>query len=396
MSERRRYTRFSKVKGLDVILKFHTAGDSGQLPVMSDIRARLVNLSGGGGFVETEKVEGLMGAVCTLSMPISGDVAPLELDGRVVRVSPRAGSNVGLGLSFLTREELEADTGERRRSNQMERLSSYIVESHGLSSIPKVVQNIMRVAASPDSSSKDLAYELGTYPALRERLLEVVRSKIFNLPGETKSIQDAVRMLGFRQISNVAITLAASNLFGDEMEEVPISRGFWHHSLACANISEMIAGQVEKPVASPYVAGLLHDLGKLVLLFTFRAEYQRLKEALQSGDAMVHAMERHLVGLPHDEVNLLLAKKLRFGEELARPLCQHHTTDMPPDNTTAVVHLADVMCHSMGLVFPRGGRRPKVNRLAIELLDLSNSEMSGLQLRAHEVVDRVDMWAALL
>ena len=396
MSDRRRYTRFSKVKGLDVVLCFHTAGDAGVLPLQSEIRGRLVNLSGGGGFVETEKVDGLMGAICTLNLPLDEQTHPLELDGRVVRVSPRAGGKLGLGLSFLTREELEGEAEENRRSRQIERLGSYILESHGLSSIPKVVQNIMRVAASPDSSSKDLAYELGTYPELRERLMEVVRSALFNLPGETRSIQDAVRMLGFRQICNVSITLAASNLFGEEMEEVPISRGFWHHSLACANISEMIAGQVSRPVANPYVAGLLHDLGKLVLLYTFQTEYQRLKEALSSGDAMVNAMERHLVGLQHDEVNHLLAKKLRFREELAQPLCEHHTEGTPPDNTTAVVHLADVMCHSMLLVFPRGGRRPKVNQKALEVLGLTSAEMSALQMRAHEVVERVDMWAALL
>jgi HD-like signal output (HDOD) protein len=149
-------------------------------------------------------------------------------------------------------------------------------------------------------------------------------------------------------------------------------------------------------VANPYVAGLLHDLGKLVLLYTFQVEYERLRDALRSSDAMVHAMERHLVGMPHDEVNRLLSKKLRFPDELAQALCEHHTTEMPPDNTTAVVHLADVLCHSMHLVFPRGGRRPPVNQKALKRLQLKASDMTNIQRRAYSVVDKVDMWAALL
>jgi hypothetical protein len=91
-----------------------------------------------------------------------------------------------------------------------------------------------------------------------------------------------------------------------------------------------------------------------------------------------------------------LAKKLRFDEELARPLCEHHTVEKPPDAVTAVVHIADVICHDMLLVFPRGGSRPKINEKALKLIGLSSGAMTDLQTRAHEAVDRVDMWAALL
>lgn len=219
-------------------------------------------------------------------------------------------------------------------------------EVGGLVSLPEVATRILQVTDDPASTAEDVGRVILQDAALVARLLRAANSPALGLRGQVDTVSRAVVVLGVRQVRDLALGLCATRSFNG----IPIGLmdvdAFWHHSLLAALCARHLARRVPRMrVESVFVAGLLHDVGQLLLC---RARPQQEQAALlmtvdAPGEPDLHDCERELLGFDHADVGGALARLWGLPVHLAESIaCHHH-----PENAVAaplevaVVHLAN-------------------------------------------------------
>ena len=182
---------------------------------------------------------------------------------------------------------------------------------------PKSVQRILALSQDTRSTPRELAQVIDKDPVLTVRLLKVVNSAYFRLPKQINAIGHAVVYLGFNASKNLAIGMAAIGMLPDDN-----AAGFsWHdyllHSLATAGIAKQLAARVgDADPMDCFVAGLLHDFGKVVLARFMPAQLQRALEISRANNSSLHLALREVLGADHATVGAMLVEKWRFAPSL--------------------------------------------------------------------------------
>jgi signal transduction histidine kinase/HD-like signal output (HDOD) protein len=166
-----------------------------------------------------------------------------------------------------------------------------IKQSNHLPQLPQVMLKLIKACGSEGTNIEDLTAIISTDPSLTSKLLQIIGSPYVNLPKEVNSIKNAVVYLGLETIRNIAISSSAMHFFSlsKELPEFDIT-GFWYHSYKCGVVARKIA--IENDLPNPdefFLGGLLHDIGRLVLIQTFPKEYRTLLGAAATEEEMLHA-----------------------------------------------------------------------------------------------------------
>ncbi|MBU0970511.1 MAG: HDOD domain-containing protein [Proteobacteria bacterium] len=194
-----------------------------------------------------------------------------------------------------------------------------IKQSNHLPQIPQVMMALVKACGNDRSNSEELTRIISADPSLSSKLLQIISSPYVNLPKEVSTIKTAVVYLGLDTIRNIAISSSAMHFFSlsGNLPDFDIAR-FWYHSYKCGIIARKIA--FENKNGDPdefFLAGLLHDIGRLVLMQTFPEEYQAILERSVSEEQMARA-EMDAFGMDTAQVSAWL-----FGQWNLNPL----TTD---------------------------------------------------------------------
>jgi len=200
------------------------------------------------------------------------------------------------------------------------------LESLDLPTPPGAVLAFLQAAAREDASMDEMAELVRREPALAARVLTVANSAAFRARGEPRSLKQSMQVLGVHTLHSIAASIAVREAFSG----LPGARaddfdGFWRHSLMVAELAQAIA--VESTQADPeeaYLAGLLHDVGELLLLGGLRAGYGRLLgEAGGTEEALV-VLEKAALQTDHAAVGAWLVDRWRLPSFLADALLFHH------------------------------------------------------------------------
>ncbi len=153
-----------------------------------------------------------------------------------------------------------------------------IKQSNNLPQLPQVILKLIKACNNDQTKVEELIQIISIDPGLASKLIQIIGSAYINLPKEVKSIKTAVVYLGMDTIRNIAISTSAIHFFkiAKSIPEFNINK-FWYHSYKCGVLARTIAE--EESLANPdefFLAGLLHDIGKLVLLENFPDKYQQI------------------------------------------------------------------------------------------------------------------------
>jgi len=173
-----------------------------------------------------------------------------------------------------------------------------IKQSNHLPQLPQVMLKLIEACGSDSTNVDDLTDIISTDPSLTSKLLQIIGSPYVALPKEISSIKNAVVYLGLETIKNIAISSSAMHFFSlsKELPEFDIS-GFWYHSYKCGLLSRKIAKENDLPNPDEFfLGGLLHDMGRLVLIQTFPEEYKKLFKKTATEEEMINA-EMELFGV---------------------------------------------------------------------------------------------------
>jgi putative nucleotidyltransferase with HDIG domain len=231
----------------------------------------------------------------------------------------------------------------------MTQAESVVQKVKDLAALPQVVHQIIHLTNNPNASVKDLERLISIDQGMSMRVLNTVNSAYYGFSRKIASIKDAVVLLGFKAVRNLAMTVSVFDLFVGKTDRQNLRRGkWWRHSIDTALCARLIASQVAG--VSPdeaYTAGLLHDIGKPLLDRYGGTPYEQVEDLVAQGVPEL-AAERQVYGCDHAEVGRAVSQHWGFPEKLVEAIGCHHTEsanglgDAP---LTAVVVLANHVAH---------------------------------------------------
>lgn len=236
------------------------------------------------------------------------------------------------------------------------RPSELVQGSVQLASPPRIYDRLVEVINHPRGGAADVAKVVMDDTGLTARLLKVVNSAFFSFPRPIETVSQAVTVVGTSQIRDLALATSVVALFKDVPADLVDMEGFWRHSLACGAGARVLAGlRREGNVERFFVAGILHDLGKLIIYQQCPEEARAVLEEARSGRTLFHLAERSVLGFDHGQVGEALLEQWNMPPSLREALHYHHSprraSRYPVE--TAAVHVADIMANA--LEFGQGG-----------------------------------------
>ncbi len=222
-----------------------------------------------------------------------------------------------------------------------------------ISTLPQIALRTLQLANDPKCTATDLANVIQSDPALAARVLRTVNSSSYGLRRSVTSLDHAVVLLGFREMRNLALTTHVASLFQETTGYGCFSRrNLWVHMVSVAVVARHIAkicGTVAPEDA--YLAGLLHDVGIILLDQTLHRPFCQVLDALEE-DHVVADVENSILGFDHGALGQYALTTWGLPGAFADAAAHHHRPlACSSENRTLVstVALANSMCHRMGI-----------------------------------------------
>ena len=223
-----------------------------------------------------------------------------------------------------------------------------------LPTLPLVASRLLEAVAQPDTGSEEVARIITLDPALTARTLRLANSEFYGFPRKVGTVELAVVVLGSNTIRD--LVLSASVLATLDERDGTLE-GLWNHSMAVAVATRLLADRCRyRHAGEAYAAGLLHDIGKVVLRQTDSRRFQAvLALAREQGEPM-EAAELGLFGASHAQVGAWLAERWGLPADLVEAIATHHQPEAARRNRAlaALVHLADSLAERAGRAWPQG------------------------------------------
>jgi putative nucleotidyltransferase with HDIG domain len=237
-----------------------------------------------------------------------------------------------------------------------------------LPTLPRTVFKITELVNDPKSSAKELARIITEDQVLTARLLKLVNSSFYGFPQRISAVTAAIVLLGFDAIRNLLLTTSVFDLFAIKSSRKPREQEqFWDHSLGCAVGAKVIGSHLRHDkIEELFVAGLLHDIGKIVEMMFFPDEFNRVTRLIREKSTLITRAEIDVFGFTHSEMGKLLAERWNLPTKLTHVIAHHHQPSQAGAFTfeATIVHVADIFARSLGLGSGGDDKVPHLDRHA--------------------------------
>jgi len=219
---------------------------------------------------------------------------------------------------------------------------------------PKSVQKILELTRDLNCSPKDIVQVIDKDPVFTLKILKVVNSAYYSLPKQVTSINHAVVYMGFNSVKNLALSIAAIGMLPTEGVAGFDVQRYLLHSLSTAGIARQLALRLDNAdPAECFIAGLLHDFGKVVFAQFMPAQFRQALEKCQREGSSLHLALRESIGVDHAVVGAMLVEKWRFAPPLVDAIRHQYGADVKDTPMLACVFGANQI--SKKLEFGFGG-----------------------------------------
>ena len=226
-----------------------------------------------------------------------------------------------------------------------------VVASVGqLPALPAVVDELIRAFENEAVGVDELAGGVAKDQALAARVLRVANSPFYGVQQKVASIHDAIVVLGFRAVGSLVMAASVTGYFSPAEQSTFDLAGFWRHSIGAALCAKALARRTGLDAESGFTAGLLHDIGRLMLVTTHSMHYAKVLAWREEHDCLIHRAERHVLGFDHAQAGEILARRWRFPPDIVRAVAQHHAPAAADARSLAdVAHVANILAHALDL-----------------------------------------------
>ncbi len=253
-----------------------------------------------------------------------------------------------------------------------------------ISTLPEVTARIIATVEDPRSSATQLHKIVSHDPALVARILKVVNSAFYGLPGQVASVERAILLLGLNAVKNIAVAASIGQLFrGSRLCANYTAKDLWTHCIAVGVAARDIAQQLRVPIAEEaFLGGMIHDVGILISLQTSPEKLKEICDLASTGTGTSGEgsatpsfceLEREVIGVDHQQLGMALADHWKFPRSCQLVAGFHHDpapVAEPHRLLVGIVRVADTLCCQTKHGFP----------LTALGQTLEASELEGLQI----------------
>ncbi len=253
-------------------------------------------------------------------------------------------------------------------------------------SFSTTVAKVLKVCSSPDAAAGDLNRVISYDPVLTGQLIKLINSAYYGLPNRVTSLTRAIIMLGINTVKNMVLSTSVLASFRGKLNiEALTIDDFWEHSLGVAVIAKAIAKQQHVPMDEQeefFVAGLMHDLGKIPLINCCPELYQQALDAAKGSRSALRLAEIDAIGMDHCQVGYLIGAKWKLVDRVQAAILAHHDSAFDRHGADMNIQCITGLANQLAKVFSIGssGDTDIDSTLAVRLAQRLGIDFNALAL----------------
>ena len=237
---------------------------------------------------------------------------------------------------------------------------------------------LMQAFSEEDIGAETLARMLSRDQGLVARVLRVANSPFYGLRGQISTVHDAIIVLGFASVRMLVTAAMIIGQFPPNARGAIDLRAFWQHSIGAACCATVLCANVRQNPDTAFVCGLLHDIGRLVLVHYYPVQYAQVEDYCVREDVSRLDAERAVLGLDHAAIGAALVAHWNFPAQIQQVVAGHHLTEAAaPSVLTSLTHVADVICHALEIGAEPIGGVPVLSETAWAAAQIEWSELTS-------------------
>jgi len=248
--------------------------------------------------------------------------------------------------------------------------------------MPASIIKLSELIKNPMTSGKEIASVITLDQALTAKLLKWCNSPLYGLSREITSVEQAVALLGNSAIQSLATACCANQLFSKELDGYMIDKeDLWKHAIACASGAQIISKKKAPALKdTSFTAGLLHDLGKIILNNYVKNEFAQISEIVKNEKIPFTEAEHRVLGFDHTEIGSKAAEKWKLPKDLTEAIRYHHDPSLSPNSSKLVdiVHISNIICLMLGIGCGCDGLSCKIDEKSLQSLGINEMEMETI------------------
>lgn len=270
-----------------------------------------------------------------------------------------------------------------------EKLRELTKSTEMLPPLPAVTRHLLEVAKDPKSSAENMGEVISTDLGFSAKLLKLVNSSFYGFSKQISTISRAVVILGYDAVKSLAMGVSAYEVLAKQMSGGPLDhQDFWRHNLAVAAIGKLLAERSKyNPVEEGFVAGLLHDTGKLILGTNAAKVLEAvLLQAKKEPGRDLAEIEQEMLGIDHCVLGGNVFKQWKFPDELVWATRNHHNPETDSTGKTAHLEAIAYLANSLAKIRCVGSSGndvfPRISKQMMDRLNMDETELLRILLES--------------
>ena len=294
---------------------------------------------------------------------------------------------------------------DQRKKQNLRKITENII---GLPTLPTTVTKIISLVDNPKTSLADIARVISTDQALTAKILKLANSAFFGFRRRISTVNLAVVVLGFETVKSIGLSVSVFEKFSKGVDSIYFDRQkFWEHSIGVAVTARLLAAKLHYRVkAEAFSAGILHDIGKLVMSQYFPNDFLRILEMAHEKNLQIRVAEERVMGVTHSEIGGWLAEKWNLPQQLVEVIAFHHDPIRASDQhrgLASLIHVANAICRHEKIGASGDTQGPDLKEEALDLLGVSlygdvflEDELFEMGKELHEELEKADVFASII
>ena len=275
-------------------------------------------------------------------------------------------------------------------------LNDIILKVEELPALPQITYRVLKLTSDPKTSIAELANTIVKDQVLTAKVLRMANSVYYGYARRIYGISEALIILGFSTVRNLVLAASVYTVMDKELQGYFLPKGdLWKHCMSTALIARSLAKKVNYELPDQaFIAGLLHDIGKIVLNTYMKESFNSVIEKVNQENIPFMDAEQQILGFDHAIVGSRVAEKWNLPQELVEAIANHHSPSRAEINPklTSLTHTADAASMAMGIglggdgmLYPFDGFATRQLNITEEIIEQTIGEIADSMIDAETI-----------